>query len=154
MTLRKVALALMAAALCTGSAASTAAAHALRASSPKPCSISLYAQQRQVYVGEKIELYGNLKCTGTAVAGGTVDIYGRYGGHMRGKLLGAVTTNGEGNFAAEVPSITVNAQLIAAYKNRYARGLSVRVTPQVTLLGPAEKSTLLTGRGNAVTREV
>ena len=61
-----------------------------------------------------------------------------------------MTTNSEGNFAAEIPSITVNARADRCVQVPLRAGTSVGVTPHVTLLGPAEKSTLLTGRGNAV----
>ncbi|HUA12077.1 MAG TPA: hypothetical protein VMA83_08750 [Solirubrobacteraceae bacterium] len=115
------------------------------------CSISMYAQPAQIMDGEAVELYGQLTCGGKAVAAKSVAIRARTSPN-HWKLLGTTTTTELGTYAVDVPYVNrdVNFQAVAAGVAQ-SRLRPVRVTPIVTFNGPAEGTTLYTGKAHAVT---
>lgn len=152
MSLRKLTAAVaFAAALSLGLAASAVAHHRVFHKTPG-CKISMFAQPAQITDGEPVELYGQLTCNGTPVAGKSVTIRARTNYHHFYKTLGTTTTTSEGTYAVEVPYVRANANF-QAFAEPYARSANraVRVTPMVVLNGPPEGTTLDTGYAHRVT---
>ncbi len=151
MSSRRLVAAVFTAALTLGLiATASAGAHKIKFHHTPGCLISMYAQPTQITDGEPVELYGQLTCNGTPVAGKTVTIRVRTSVHGKFKVLGTTTTTELGAYAVEVPYDKVNAQFQATTTLAVSKLRAVRVTPQVTLTGPGG-TTLYTGKAHEVT---
>ena len=121
--------------------------------SSSKCHIGLLAEPHAVTSGdEAVDLFGQLGCRGgLSLASRTVTIYERPAGTMMFKALGNATTEAGGFYALPLASLTVNTTFEARIGALHSGTRTVKVSPQVTLAGPADGADLRTGPHNRVT---
>lgn len=131
--------------------AGAAAAHRRQAAASR-CHLSIFAEPRFVTSGESAQVFGLLRCTpGTATDGQTVTVYEHAAGSGGQQVLGTTTTATGGFYSILAPSVTADTSFRAVVANGHSGVRFVRVAPQVTVKGPSEHASLLTGARNAVT---
>jgi len=136
--------------------AGAAAAHVprikrLRHASPVGCRISTFAEPHLVTSGETVQVFGQLTCLSTSVAGQAVTVYERSTGTPGVKAIGTPTTGADGSFAIVTPAITTDSRFYAISLGARSTTRLVKVAPQVSLSGPAEGAQIKTGIRNRVT---
>ncbi len=116
------------------------------------CRLTLQASAALVTAGTSVDLSGTLMCAGSPGGEGiTVTIYRRQpGGGGEITEVGTATTGAEGAFALTGAAVEANSIFLA--RSQAARGTRavVKVSPRVTLSGPATAAVLST-RGSAST---
>jgi hypothetical protein len=152
---------LAAAALLALGTAGAASAHAPRhlrnIRSAGPCRISLNVAPRLVTSGETTLAFGRAICPGTEAsqAGQTVTLYERSAGSPGYSEAGTATTEAHGFYEVATAPQTANSLFYAAIGSSNSATRLLKVSAQVTLVGPPESKSLLagikTGRRNAVT---
>ncbi len=115
------------------------------------CSVSMQASSPVVSSGEAATLLGRLSCPeGVSAAGETLAILQReHGGGESGlSEVASVTTSEDGSFELQTAPLTGKSVFIV--RSLLARGgrTVVRVTPKVTIEGPAAGAAALTTRGD------
>jgi hypothetical protein len=115
------------------------------------CSLSMEASAPVVTAGEPATLLGRLVCTGTtSAAGETLVVEEReHGGGESGlSEVATVTTGEDGSFELTTPPLTSKSVFVARSFLAHGGRTVVRVTPKVTITGPAASGAELASRGN------
>jgi hypothetical protein len=116
-----------------------------RSSSPVGCKLNLIAEPRTVTGGETPQLFGRLHCPATtAEAGQTVTLYGHSAGEAN-KAIGTTTTDSGGYYTMVAPAPQTDTVYFATALGATSPTKTVKVSPAVTIHGPNESATLLTG---------
>jgi hypothetical protein len=114
------------------------------------CRMTLFAEPRFLTSGEAAQVFGQLLCNhGAVTSARQVTILDRVAGGSF-QTLATLTTGTGGFFSTTAPAITANTAFRATSANGQSGVRVVHVAPQVTVKGPPEGSTLLTGRANSV----
>lgn len=109
------------------------------------------AEPRTITSGETPELFGRLHCSeASAAASQTVTLYGRSTGQAN-KAVGTAATDATGYYLLVAPAPTADTVYYATAAGATSPSKAVRVSPEVTIQGPAETSALLTGVRSRVT---
>jgi hypothetical protein len=112
------------------------------------CRIGATVAPRFVEAGEATVVFGQLTCTTTPVAGQTVTVFANPAGSgTPPAALGTTRTDEHGNYAFTTPALQSNSQLYAGADGAQSARGAVKVSPKVTLAGPADGSQLFTGGG-------
>jgi hypothetical protein len=122
-----------------------------RTASPSGCSLTMNAVPRTITSGETPELFGRLHCSEAgAAATQTVTFYGRSTGQAN-KVIGTAATDATGYYLLVAPAPTADTIYYATAAGATSPSKAVKVSPEVTIHGPAETSALLTGFKSRVT---
>jgi hypothetical protein len=120
--------------------------------SPTGCRIDLSVAPHLLTAGEPALAYGHLTCaTPTSAASQTVTLYEHAVGTPGFTSVATTTTNTEGFYSVSTGPAQYNAQFYSAADEAVSRRQAVRVSAQVTLVGPTETKQLLTGHSHQVT---
>ncbi len=112
------------------------------------CQIGATVAPRFIEAGESTVVFGQLTCTTTPAAGQTVTVFANpAGGGTPASAIGTTTTDEHGNYAFTTPALQSNSQLYASADGAQSTRGTVKVSPKVTLTGPADGSQLFTGGG-------
>jgi hypothetical protein len=112
------------------------------------CQIGATVAPRFIETGESTVVFGQLTCTSTPVAGQAVTVFANpAGGATPASAIGTTTTDEHGNYAFTTPALQSNSQLYASADGAQSARGAVKVSPKVTLTGPADGSQLFTGGG-------
>jgi hypothetical protein len=140
-------IATVAAAFAMAPAGASAAHPHAKAAPVDRCRLTLYAEPRFLTSGEAAQLVGQLLCThGAVTSGQPVTVLEHVAGTAGFQTLGSVTTGAGGFFTISAPSITANTGFRANSATGHSGVRFVHVSPQVTVKGPPEGASLLTGR--------
>ena len=140
-------IATVAAAFAMAPAGASAAHPHAKAAPVDRCRLTLYAEPRFLTSGEAAQLVGQLLCThGAVTSGQPVTVLEHVAGTAGFQTLGSVTTGAGGFFTISAPSITANTGFRATSATGQSGVRFVHVSPQVTVKGPPEGASLLTGR--------
>ncbi len=121
--------------------------HALGAGN---CRITIIAEPHIVISGESAQITGQLLCpSGVETTGQALTVYERLAGAGGFQPLPATTTGAGGFYSVIAPSLSENTTFYAATAGGRSATRVVKVSPQVTLKGPAENVQLFTGRRGA-----
>jgi hypothetical protein len=116
------------------------------------CRVSLEASAHVVDAGETVTLLGHVSCPATAAGVGEhVAIYQREG--ASGTVMAAlstVTTGEQGSYQLTTPALTRKSVFVAESAIGGKARTTIRVTPTVTLAGPAAAGAELAARGSRV----
>jgi hypothetical protein len=123
--------------------------HIGRGGPPTGCRLTLASAERKVTNGEAPQLFGRLRCRSGAEAGQSVTLYGRSIGGTATALATTSTETG-GYYALAPPAPSTETLYYAVAAGTVSPPRLVDVAPEVTLRGPPEGSTLLTGVRNRV----
>ena len=116
------------------------------------CRLTLFAEPRFLTSGEAAQLVGQLLCThGAVTSGQPVTVLEHVAGTAGFQTLGSTSTGAGGFFTMSAPSITANTSFRATSATGQSGVRVVHVAPQVTVKGPPEGASLLTGRAGATT---
>jgi hypothetical protein len=137
----------------TAAATRNARAHLRRhigqGGSPTGCRLTLASAERKVTNGEAPQLFGRLRCRLGSEAGQSVTLYGRPIGGTATALASASTETG-GYYTVIPPAPSTETLYYAVAAGAVSPPRLVDVAPEVTLRGPPEGTTLLTGVRNRV----
>lgn len=121
-------------------------------SGPGGCHINLNVAPRLVTAGQPALAYGQLTCaTPSSAASQTVTLYEHAVGTPGFTSVGTATTDEHGVYSLSTGVVENNAQFYTVADEARSGKRSLRVSAQVTLVGPPETTQLLTGRKNKVT---
>jgi hypothetical protein len=116
------------------------------------CHVSLFAEPHIVASGESAQLFGQLLCPGGAsTTGQTVTVYVRSALSGGFHVLGTATSAAGGFYSILAPALAANSVFYANANASRSVTRAVKVAPIVSFEGPAQNSTLLTGKHNVVT---
>ena len=88
--------------------------------------------------GESAQIFGALLCpSGVVTSGQTVTVYKHVAGTGGFQVLGTTTTGAGGFYSIVAPALTANSTFYAATVGGLSATRAVKVSPQVTLKGPA-----------------
>jgi len=119
---------------------------------PGGCHINIKVAPRLVTAGQAALAYGQLGCaTKGSEAAQTVTLYERSVGAPGFTAVGTGTTDPNGIYSVSTGAVQTNSQFYAVADEAQSAKRELRVSPQVTLTGPAETTQLLTGRKHKVT---
>ena len=112
------------------------------------CRVSLEASAYVVSAGETVALLGRVSCPeGTDGAGEQITIYRRDGASRTALAALATTTSGEdGSYQLTTPPLTSKSVFVASSALGGKARATIRVTPTVTLTGPATAGAELASR--------
>jgi protocatechuate 3,4-dioxygenase beta subunit len=142
--------------------ASAAGRHALRHTSVKHdeapsggCRLDVNVAPRFIETGETTVVPGLLRGPprpgatnpGTSVAGQAVTIFSRSAAAPNASPIGTATTDATGNYQFTTPVLTANSQFYATAAGAKSGRKGVKVSPKISLVGPADGSQLFTGGG-------
>ena len=113
------------------------------------CHVSLEASAHVVSAGETVTLLGRVSCPdGTADAGEQITVYQRDGALRTALAPLSVATSGEdGSYQLTTPPLTGKSVFVARSALGASARATIRVTPTVTLTGPAATGAELAARG-------
>src|SRR4029077_4451736 len=121
--------------------------HALRLHAGS-CHVSLNAAPRFIEAGETAVVFGQLLCPGgTSAASQTVTVLQRSAGTPGVSTAGTTTTDATGHYQLTTPALLTNSFFRATAQGAQSGEKSVKVSPKVSLSGPADGSQLFTGAG-------
>ena len=124
--------------------------HHPRSASPAGCKLSIQAQPRTLTAGEAPQVFGRLHCPGAAAAAQTVTLYGHSVGQPN-QPVGTTTTDPGGYFTLVAPAPSTDTLYYVTAVGATSASKAVKVAPAVTIQGPAETASLLTGVRSRVT---
>ncbi len=114
------------------------------------CRITILAEPHIVISGESAQITGQLLCpSGVETTGQPLTVYEHVAGTGGFQALPATSTGAGGFYSVIAPSLTQNSTFYAVAAGGRSATRAVKVSPQVTLKGPAENVQLFTGRRNA-----
>ncbi len=151
------AVAAMALSLSTA-AASAAGRHGARharrhLATPGGCRLDINAAPRFVESGESSVVFGALNCPSSlSVAGQTVTIFARSAGAADTSTVGTAITDTTGHYQLTSGPLLTNTQFYATANGVQSGHKGVKVSPKVSLAGPADGSQLFTGGGPFIRR--
>src|SRR5262245_35297786 len=112
------------------------------------CRLGIEVAPRFIEAGESTVVFGQLNCpAGVSVAGQTVTVLARSAGGSGDATAGTTSTDATGHYQFTTPALSTNTQFYATTGERQSARKGVRVSPRVTLSGPADGSQLFTGGG-------
>lgn len=111
------------------------------------CHVQINVAPRFIQAGESTVVFGELTCPTQPPAGQTVTVYGQSVGGPPASALGTTTTDEHGNYAFTTPALQSNSQLYVIVYGVQSGRRGVKVSPKVTMTGPADGSQLFTGGG-------
>jgi hypothetical protein len=112
------------------------------------CSVSLEASAAVVTAGETVTLLGQMVCPAAGgAAGESLTVYQRERGSPQSELA-TVTTGEDGSYQLTTGPLTSNSVFVVRSLLAHSVRTVVRVTPRVTLDGPAADGAELTTRGD------
>jgi hypothetical protein len=115
------------------------------------CRLDINVAPRFIESGEATVAFGQLRCPGsTSVAGQTVTIFARSASSPAPAAQGTASTDATGHYQFPTPVLTTNTQFYAAVGPVHSGRRGVKVSPKVSLTGPADGSQLFTGGGPLV----
>jgi hypothetical protein len=116
------------------------------------CHVSLEASAYVVDAGETVTLLGHVSCPDATAAGGEqVAIYQREGASPTTMAaLSTVTTGEQGSYQLTTHALTRKSVFLAESALGGRARTTIRVTPTVTLAGPAASGAVLASRGSRV----
>lgn len=116
------------------------------------CRVSLEASAYVVDAGETVTLLGHVSCPDATAAGGEqVAIYQREGASPTAMAaLSTVTTGEQGSYQLTTHALTRKSVFLAESALGGRARTTIRVTPTVTLAGPAASGAVLASRGSRV----
>ena len=116
------------------------------------CRVTIFAEPHIVISGESAQIIGQLICpSGVVTSEQTVTVYEHVAGAGPFQVLGTATTGAGGFYSIVAPNLTANSTFYAATVAGRSATRAVKVSPQVTLKGPAETAQIFTGRRGAQT---
>jgi hypothetical protein len=116
------------------------------------CRVTIFAEPHIVISGESAQIFGQLICpSGVVTSEQTVTVYEHVAGAGGFTVLGTATTGAGGFYSIVAPNLTANSTFYAATVGGRSATRAVKVSPQVTLKGPAETAQIFTGRRGAQT---
>ncbi|HUA75999.1 MAG TPA: hypothetical protein VL988_14695 [Solirubrobacteraceae bacterium] len=144
-----LAAAITAAVPAAASARHHARRHAVRqAAGMGGCRLDVNVAPRFIEAGESTVVFGLLACpAGVSVAEQPVTIYSRPAGGPPAGAVGSATTDATGHYQFPTAALTVNTQFYAVAGAVRSGHRAVKVSPKITLGGPADGSQLFTGGG-------
>jgi len=111
------------------------------------CTVNLNVAPRLLTAGEAALAYGNLACAvPTSDAGQTVTLYAHTEGLPGFTAVGTATTDEHGFYSLSTGTVQYNTAFYTVADEARSRRQPVRVSTQVTLVGPAETKQIFTGR--------
>jgi hypothetical protein len=114
----------------------------------RTCSVSLEASAAVVTAGEPVTLLGQMVCPGaTGAAGESLTVYQRERGSGQSELA-TVTTGEDGSYQLTTGPLTSKSVFVVRSLLAHSVRTVVRVTPKVTLDGPAADGAELATRGD------
>jgi hypothetical protein len=125
--------------------------HARHLATGGRCQLSVAASAPRITVGETVTLTGRLSCAEVASAAGEpVAILQRLreGGSSVLNEVGNTTTAPDGTYQFTSSALEANSVFVVRSASAHGAHVAVKVTPAVTIEGPAPGATLFT-RGNA-----
>jgi hypothetical protein len=121
--------------------------HALRIHAGS-CRLNLNAAPRFIEAGESAVVFGTLLCpAGTSAANQAVTILQRSAGTPGVSTAGTATTDATGHYQLTTPALQTNSFFYATALGAQSGKRPVKVSPKVSLSGPADGSQLFTGAG-------
>ncbi len=111
------------------------------------CHVHINVAPRFIEAGESVVVFGELTCRTQPPAGQTVTVYGQSAGGPPASALGTTTTDEHGSYAFTTPALQSNSRLYAIVYGVQSGHRGVKVSPKVTMTGPADGSQLFTGGG-------
>lgn len=112
------------------------------------CRLSLNAAPRFIEAGETAVVFGALACpAGTSAAGQAVTVLQRSAGTPGVSTAGTTSTDASGHYQLTTPALLTNSLFYATAAGAQSGQRPVKVSPKVTLSGPADGSQLFTGGG-------
>jgi hypothetical protein len=116
------------------------------------CRVTIFAEPHIVISGESAQIFGQLICpSGVATTGQTVTVFEHVAGAGGAQPLPATTTGAGGFYSVVAPTLTANSTFYASTIGGRSATRAVKVSPQVTLKGPAETAQIFTGKRGAQT---
>lgn len=114
---------------------------------PGGCRINLAVAPRLISSGQSALAYGQLNCgKATSVGSQTVTLYERSSFPTGGfTAVGTATTNESGIYSLSTGAVASNSQFYVAADEAQSGKREVRVSAQVTVVGPPETTQLITG---------
>jgi hypothetical protein len=116
----------------------------------KTCRVSLIVEPHTITSGESVGVFGQLLCLSGSTEGQAVSVFERTGGSATFTNIGTPSTVAGGFYSLVVPSVTSDARFYVKARGVRSSNVGVKVAPVVTLVGPPEGTTLLTGFGGRV----
>ncbi len=113
------------------------------------CRVNLEASAQVVSADETVTLFGRVSCpAGTSEAGEQITIYQRAGAPRTAlAALSTVTADVDGSYQLTTPPLTRKSVFVASAASGGKARTTIRVTPTVTLAGPAVAGAELATRG-------